>query len=445
MTNRLAIIGWMGVLAAVNALPADESRHPNPLAGGPRVLTLAQARDLAFANNWDLLAAKSDVDLAAAQKIVARQFPNPTLSLGTAKISADTAYGSSTPAGNAYWNRSYDTVVAINQLFEIGGKRASRRASAEAGQQAAAARLADARRLLDQAVTRAYVSALLAETNGLILRESAASLRREERIAEVREKAGDISRADKSQIEMAADRLELDAKSAETAATQSRIALEVLLGAPCPQGTTAPGDSLHTLAGSPLLSSVSTPGALSSRPDFVAAEAWLRKADADVRLAKAQRVPDPTVLVQYEHEPPDQPNTIGVGLSFPLPLWNRNKGGIDAARAARDQAALQLEKIKAQIAADIVVARTSYADATERWRRQRDVIQPKSASIRETVAFAYEKGGASLLDLLSAERNNNDVRLATAQAAADTAVAAANLKAALNWQEGLENQGHKAK
>ena len=45
------------------------------------------------------------------------------------------------------------------------------------------------------------------------------------------------------------------------------------------------------------------------------------------------RSPDPTLLVQYEREPPDQANTLGFGISFPLPLWNRNKGGILAAQS----------------------------------------------------------------------------------------------------------------
>ena len=74
----------------------------------------------------------------------------------------------------------------------------------------------------------------------------------------------------------------------------------------------------------------------------------------------------------------------------------------------------------------------TYSDAAARWKRHRDEIQPKSADVRQTVSFAYQKGGASLLDLLSAQRTDNEVRLATAQAAAETARAAADLKAALN-------------
>ena len=156
------------------------------------------------------------------------------------------------------------------------------------------------------------------------------------------------------------------------------------------------------------------------------------KAESDLRLQKAQRVPDPTFFGQYEHEPPDLPNTVGFGVSFPLPLWNRNKGSISAAQATLEQTRVQAEKVRAQAAADVAVAQNSYASALFRWQRYRDELQPKSAKISETVAYAYQKGGASLLDLLSAQRNDNDVRFATAQAAADAATAAAALKAALN-------------
>ncbi len=144
------------------------------------------------------------------------------------------------------------------------------------------------------------------------------------------------------------------------------------------------------------------------------------------------RIPDPTLLFQYEHEPPDMPNSVGLGFSFPRPLWNRNRGNILAAQAARDQARQQMDKIEAQIAADIVTARAAYEESAARSHRYREEIMPRSTEILKTVSFAYEKGGASLLDLLSAERNDNDVRLATAQAAADAATAAADLRAALN-------------
>ena len=409
-------------LAATNGMTLASFEIPNPL-------TLSEARQIAFANNWDLLAARSDVDLATAQHIIAREFPNPTLSLSSAKIDIDSHPGG-TRAGNGVWERSYDTIVAVNQLLEIKGKRSNRQAAAAAGRAGARSRFLVAKRELDLAVTKAYVAAVQAASNVQILRQSSQSLQQEAQIAESRLAAGDISKSERIQIEIAAERFELDARSADTTATALRIALENLLGSTHPRGDWVAVDTFETLIHSAGADDESTPH--EPRPDLLAAEAGLEKAEADLRLQRLLRIPDPTVQFLYEHEPPDQPNTIGLGLAFPLPLWNRNRGAIRSAEAARNQAGATVGKIRAQIASEIVSARVHYRDAAYRWRRYREEIQSRSEEVRKTVSFAYAKGGASLLDLLTAERNDNDVRLATAQAAADTAIAQATLQSALN-------------
>ena len=403
-----------------------------PAWADTRALSLAEAQRAAFERNWDLLAAASGVDAATAQKIVSKEFPNPTLSLSTTYINMDN-HTSATPSGNGVWDRSYDTIVAVNQLFEIGGKRRHRQASATAGFENARALLLDARRTLDAAVVKAYVASAQAEENVRILLQSAGTLRQEAKIAELRLKAGDISSSDKNRIDIAAEQFELNAQTAKTAAAQARVALEVLLGVPRPKGEVTLSDKLETLCAPVAPAGMNDTG--EARPDVVAAEAALHKAEADLRLQKAYRIPDPTIMAQYEHQPPDTPQTMGFGVSFPLPIWNQNRGSILAAQAARDQARIAYEKARAQAVADIAVAQLAYDDAAKRWRRYRESIRPKSEQIRKTMAFAYAKGGASLLDLLSAERDDNDVRVAAAQAAADSAVTAAALKASLATME----------
>ncbi len=79
--------------------------------------------------------------------------------------------------------------------------------------------------------------------------------------------------------------------------------------------------------------------------------------------------------------------------------------------------------------ADISNAESGYNEAHARWLSYRDKTAPKSTKVRDSVAFAYEKGGASLVDLLDAERTDNDIRLATVQAMSDTASAIAGLVA----------------
>ena len=392
-------------------------------------LSLVAARHLAFERNWDLLAAKSGVDLATAQFLVTKEFPNPTFSYSTAKIGAR---DSSTSLGNGLWNRSYDTILAVNQLIEIGGKRHDRQASTQAGLTSAHARFYDARRLLDQGVTKAYVAALLAGENARILNESSRMLRHEVEIAQARLKAGDISDSDEKQIENNTDIFELQATSAESIAAQARIAVEILLGVEQPKGNWTPTDTLTQMAvTAPQLDGLKTNAA---RPDVLAAEADLNQSKFDFKLQKAMRIPDPTFSFLVEHNPPGggpPVDTVGVGVSFPLPLWNWNRGEIKAAQATVDKNALALAKAKAQAASEIANSQVVYQEATERLQRYEDQILPKSKKVRESVTFAYEKGGASLVDLLEAERADNAARLATAQAMADTTSAVADVTAAM--------------
>ncbi len=390
---------------------------------------------MAFARNWDLLAAQSGIDAAQAQLIVAREFSNPIASLSTAKI-GDRESG--TVLGNGLVDRNYDSIAAVSQLIEIGGKRRARQMAARAGIAGARARFFDARRLLEQGVTKNYVADLLAKENARILNESARMLRHEADIAQARLNAGDISDSDEKQIEINADTFELQAKSAEAVAVQARIAVEILLGMEQPEGHWTPADSLAQI-------SVAAPQfdrseANATRPDILAAEADLQQSKSNLKLQKAMRIPDPTLSLGAEHEPPGGGppiDTLNVGVSFPLPLWNFNRGEIKAAQSVVDQNSFALEKIKAQMVSDIAHAQSEFREASERWLRYQNQIIPKSQTVRESVVFAYEKGGATLVDLLEAERADNDARLAAAQAQADTASAVADLKAAT---EVIKNQ-----
>ena len=239
----------------------------------PQSLSLSEALRIAYQRNWDLLAAQANVDQAIALELVSKEFPNPTFSYTTGKISTD-ASPNGTRRGNGVWNRSYDSVFAVNQLFEIGGKRGLRQSSASHGRQAAAASFQDARRILDLGVTKAYLAALLADANVTILSDSAASLRKQAEIAGARLNVGDISRSDKAQIEIAAEQLELNAEAAKTTAQSARIAVEVLLGEKAPAGNWQPTDKLESLATDSFTAPVA---AAQLRPDILAAEASLRK------------------------------------------------------------------------------------------------------------------------------------------------------------------------
>jgi outer membrane protein, heavy metal efflux system len=396
---------------------------------GAGPLSLAEARRRALERNFDLLAAKSDVDQALAQQIVAREIQNPTVSLATSALPVDGSPASAPGSGNGFWQRSYDTVVAVNQLLELHRHKTLRRAAADHGAEAARARFDDARRTLDAAVVKAYGNAVLAAENARLLEESAESLRRSVRIAQERFQSGDISSAEERAIEVEADRFDADALAAQAAARTARIAVDVLMGEPQPAGDWSPADPLDALAHAAerVAGQPARP-----RPDLAAAAAARARAEADLAFQKALRVPDPSLQLQYEHQPPDKTNTVGLGMSIDLPLWSRRRGEITSAQVARDQAVRDEARVAAAAAADQALAAASFSSARERWERYRSGILTKAEEVRRSVVYAYQSGGASLLALLEAERSASQVRLAAAQAAADTVASAADLAAARN-------------
>jgi cobalt-zinc-cadmium efflux system outer membrane protein len=396
-------------------------------AAQTNVLTLATVKQLAFAQNWNLLAAESSVDAAEAQWIMAREFP---LSLSTYKIGDHNA---GTPLGNGLWQRNYDSSVEVSQFFEIAGKRRDRQLAARAGLLSARARFIDARRTLDQGVTKAYVNALFAGENARNLSTSAGYLRQVATIAQAQYTAGDLSESDLKTLQINAEQFELQARSAEAAAVQARIAVEILMGVERPAGDWIPGDTLAQLAGTVSSWPESGSGTNADRPDVLAARTDLQAAEDNLRLQKAERIPDPTFFIGGEHNPPgDSPqvDTFNLGVSFPLPIWNLNGGSIKAARAAVTQSRLALAQLQAQAVADRATAESAYNEAFLRWLRYRDQTVPESAKVRATIEFKYQKGAATLVDLLNAEQTDNTVRLALAQAMSDTASAAADLTAA---------------
>ncbi len=395
------------------AVPAFCARGEEP----PRV-TLAEALRLARENNPDLLGARADVESARAQRTAAALLPNPVLSYSTSKIPTD-GTRAGTVYGNDFYSRAYDTVVSASQLVEIGGKRTSRRTSADEGVAGASARLTDVARLLDAAVVRAYTAAGVTRESAIIARETAASFGKTAGIAEEREAAGEISLSEKTQIEIAAGRFLADAAQADLAYANSARTLGALLSLPA----ASPAEDLEAAHEIISPNPAGTPDDdetwLARRPDLAALEAAVRKAEAELALQKAFRVPDPTLLAQYERQPPDQRNTVGFGVSFPLPVFNLNGGAIRAIQVAVETTKRDLTRGRVRVRQDLAATRDALETARARAVRLVNDLLPKSKTVRDTVRFAYEQGAASLLELLEAERNANEIRLAAVSARGD--------------------------
>lgn len=409
-------------------IPAFKSS--SPIAGKEaspfnEALTLKKAIEIAVLRNWDLLVTKTNIDQGRATLLMAQEFPNPTVSLSTAKLAS---YGSSTSLGNSVFQRSYDSIAAVSQFIELGGKRKWRQLAAKHGLLNAEALFKDAERQLKDGVVHAYVNVLHEVELVAILKQSEDTLAQEAKIAKRRLEVGAIAESDEQQLEIVAERFAADRVLEEANERNARVQLELLLAVPNPHGTVKLAEKLADLSDTLMKERAAAKG---ERPDLVAAKETVAQMEANVRLAIAGRIPDLTISVQGEHNPnpPAATNTMGVGVSLPIPIWNQNQGAINLAKAQKAAADLALKKVSAMVMSDFTQAWATYQATRDKWLNYRDTISPQSRASLAAVRYAYEKGGLPLVAFLDAVRTDNDVRTGSSQAASDNVSAAADLQA----------------
>src|SRR5581483_1583010 len=124
-------------------------------------------------------------------------------------------------------------------------------------------------------------------------------------------------------------------------------------------------------------------------------------------------------------------NSLGLFVSAPLPISNRNQGEVARAGAEREQAARQIAARRAQIVADVQTAYHEYAATKDLVDSiERDLLAPTS-SAREIATYTYRAGGSTLVELLDAQRAFNDTMQSYLDAQATLRRAAAHLNAAV--------------
>lgn len=181
--------------------------------------------------------------------------------------------------------------------------------------------------------------------------------------------------------------------------------------------------------------------ALDKRPDLKAAVESVALAKTNYALAVANGSTDPTYSVWFTHNPsitnPFANNTMGASVSIPLRIFDRNQGEkqrtkIDITRNEKLRDAAQ-----AQVFSDVDSAYVTVESTVNLLRPYKKEYLAIALAVRDKVEFAYQRGGASLLDYLDAEKAFRDTRLAYINLVGSYMVAAAQLNMAVG-EEVLE-------
>ncbi|WP_350023231.1 TolC family protein [Pseudomonas protegens] len=349
------------------------------------LLSLDSALARAFANNPELAAARWEIDIAQGARQQAGLIPNPVLSVDAEDTRRD----------------SRTTSVKLSQALELGGKRGARIDVASRGQELAALELERRRNQLRADVLDAYYTALRAQERSQLAGRSLALAERGVAVAQGRVNAGKASpvEATRAQVQLAEVRLELNRGQMEQDNAYRRLAM--VTGAATSDFA---GVQEQPLALPALPAPAQLLGRLPETTELRLAEQEVVQREASLGLEKAQRIPDLDVSVGSQYDASARERVNLVGLSMPLPLFNRNQGNVLSAARRADQARDLRNATELRL-------RTETRQALEQWNTARGEVQsfnqtilPAAQRAVDSATQGFEMGKFSFLDVLDAQR-----------------------------------------
>jgi len=376
-------------------------------------LTLKNAEALWLEKNHDLQIAKNQLDMAKSDTLSAAQRPNPQLSYNMNNVG--------TGRDHRYLNGS-DHVVRIDQTFERGDKRDLRMRSAGYRLNASQEDLNSITRQSRTLLYQLYYQLLLAQEKLRITEESADLYVKTVDVAQLRFKAGDISAAELSRIDLDKLRLDNDVFQAWNNLKQAQIDLGIYIGEELNASSLKATDSWPNITTNLYQNALN----IENRADIKAAKLRLSAAETNRELAMALKKRDITIGAQVEHNSLDlESNTVGIGVSIPLMTGYAYEGEIARAESEYQAAMLELDHAHSYAISEVNKARGDLKTAEARVMHYDDNLLKEADKVLQSAEFAYKQGAQSVMDLLDARRTYKATQIEAASARADYASALA--------------------
>lgn len=385
-------------------------------AQSPPPLAMDTAVREAIANNLELAAGRYGVAISKAREITARLRPNPVVSLSADHLDVlGTGYSANNNAGpNEFaWRTDF--------ILERGGKRAARMELAAAETSAAELRFEDALRKLVYDVQSAFIDVQAAKEAIHLAQDNLRTLNAIVEINGERVRTGDLAAVELERSRLAAMQYQTAVRQGELQLRQAGTRLGLLLGRPATvdldvEGPIRRDDAVRNFETIRLAAS-------ERRPDIREARQTEVRNQADLRLQIAQGLIDYSAGVEYRRQQGvnGTGNSMGVFVSAPLPVFNRNQGEIVRAQREIAQAGAQLHAVEARVTSEASIAWQQYATARGLLESIETSMLGKAKEVRDTTEYSYRRGEATLVEFLDAQRAFNDVMQSYSVARADYA------------------------
>jgi cobalt-zinc-cadmium efflux system outer membrane protein len=382
-------------LAAVVCLLGERASAQQPL-------TWEQIQQKFEAANPTLRAGQLNIDESKAQEITAFLRPNPDMNLSLDQF-------------NPFTTHPYQPFsqlqpgLGVSYLYERLHKRDLRKESAVEATGIATSTQEDLHRTLTYTLRNAFVQTLQAKAVLALAKENLDYYDKLLEVNRVRYKAGDIAQVDLDRLELQRIQYLSDIQNATVSLRSAKIILLQMLNDRTPIDTfdiTGPFDFTEKIDTLENFRTI----AVATRPDLRAAIQSVDKAHTDNRLAEANGSTDPTFGVDFGRQNGD-PTYVGFSVDFPLRIFDRNQGEklrtkLDITRTEHLRDAAQ-----AQVFSDVDSAYVTMMGTVNLLQPYKAIYLAQALKVRDTIAFSYQHGQASLLDFLNAQSDYRSIRL----------------------------------
>ncbi len=389
--------GWLAITLLVAVAGGASAQTPLP----PTV-TIDDVLRLLNERSPRTAADRATIDVAAADRITARTYPNPDVSYGAVHLVSGLSTGAIT-----------QHQLVFDEPLLLFKQRRARLGAADLNVTAEQARVAETlggRRLQ---VRQAFATLLSRQQQLAVIQNSVADLQRVQDVVRGRAEAGERSDYDVARIETETERVRVEMINAEADVDDAAGQLATRLGLPgwSPRAT---GD-LEPKTSVPTDVEALWTTAQQRRPSLVAIRQQQAAARGGLFLAQRERLPVPAFSAGTQRTESVNGTSTFIGFSVPLPFFDRNQGAIAKATAQIRAQDLALDAELAEAHADIERATTVLAKRRAALNELETRVVQRVPMLRRMSEDAYREGGADILELLDAMRSVKDIQIAHVQ------------------------------
>ncbi len=376
------------------AEPVNTGEIRNPQG----ILTLRDALSLALVQNPKLHVFNLEIRVREARALQSGLFPNPELGIETENVGG---------TGGFNGLNASETTVSVGQLIELAGKREKRARVSALQSDLAFWDYSTIRLNILTDVMEAFAATLAAQQHVAIQEEFLRITQGFKDKIDRRVQAGRLSPAEaiRAQILVNNTRVRLAGLKKELRNARYRLAATWNSDNPAFASLEGSLDDTPELPAKTVLLEK-----LHNNPMLARWVTELKVNEAEKELAEAGAIPDPFISGGFRYFNESGDNAFVAGISLPIPLFDRNQGAIEEARARIEQSRWKKKVVENSLSMRLNQLITSFNRlAGEKDALEKDIL-PKSEQALRVITDGFELGKFQFLDVMDAQRTLFEAR-----------------------------------